>query len=28
MAMFAGSMKEFFTSYFPDGAPTIRVNAR
>jgi hypothetical protein len=28
MAMFAGSMKEFFTGYFPDGAPTIRVSAR
>ena len=28
MAMFTGSMKEFFTSYSPDGAPTIRVNAR
>jgi hypothetical protein len=28
MAMFAGSMKEFFTSYFPDGAPTVKVSAR
>ncbi len=28
MAMFAGSMKDFFTSCFPDGAPTIKVSAR
>jgi hypothetical protein len=28
MAMFAGSMKDFFTSYFPDDAPTVRVSAR
>ncbi len=28
MAMFAGPMKEFFTSYFPDGAPTVRVSTR
>lgn len=28
MAMFPGAMTEFFTSYFPNGAPMIRVNAR
>jgi hypothetical protein len=28
MAMFTGSMKTFFTTYFPDGAPTVRVSAR
>jgi hypothetical protein len=28
MAMFAGSMQQFFTSYFPDGAPTVKVSAR
>ena len=28
MAMFPGPMKEFFPSYFPDGAPTIKVSTR
>ena len=28
VALFAGSMKEFFTRHFPDGTPTIRVSAR
>ena len=28
MAMFPGPLRAFFTSYFPDGAPTIKVSAR
>ena len=28
VAMFAGSMQEFFTSHFPEGAPVVRVSAR
>jgi hypothetical protein len=28
MARFAGSMQQFFTGYFPDGATTIKVSAR
>jgi len=28
MAMFAGPAQQFFTSYFSDGAPTVKVSAR
>jgi hypothetical protein len=28
MAMFPGPMQRFFTSYFPDGAPTVKASAR
>lgn len=28
MAMFPGTMRQFFTSYLPDGAPTIKLSAR
>jgi hypothetical protein len=28
MAMFAGSLQEFFASFFPDAAPTVKVSAR
>ena len=28
MAMVPGPLREFYTSYFPEGAPTIKVSAR